>query len=620
MSSAYLGLTAGTRSQLIRFQRFLHSFYTEKFGYWPPLRGILFPKALYKSMFYDFQSLYDYLVDTESTTDISSQKPASGGICVLQNVDNFDRRHNFITLPHPLPLLPKDLLSAEKTESQNAFKQLATTCQHNKARRIQSLSTALALATNTQDETVVHSKIVQRYMHFENMCAHQASSHRGHGIPAADARKVRWLLIYGALQYLTSALRAPKEVRDADTPEYPLCCFITEEKSWNDKFMESTTTPVASPITTRIADNYFPESEVNSSIQPDCQREDYLGPGSISRRGSVELPAPLKRSLSTHNSAIRSLAAISLPRRNSRRNSLSIKSPSYHEIMIYGYGNGLNETVTGPLSPTTAHAEYISEPKQSSRCDMPDADGSQMSWPIFVVPPALRNDQPVTSEISHHTRQQTRVVHTIKLDMPDGQTSPDDPDRSDSPNSVTSQIWSDTASATSSKTSAGGGNAEYKAGTAEQNSLVGGISTNPTEFSPKSVHPSTFLPPTGFSFGFENEVPTLPSTTNAFPTGVPDDETIGTALSVPPLPLTTTTTPATTIHTPLASTPIDTPPATKDASFVSEHNAASPVAMAATNSTMHKKRSSISVFSSLSALLGGKPTTSTQKARKHTSI
>ena len=102
-SPAYLGLTDAARNHLSRFRRFLHDFYTDKFGYWPPPRGVTFPKALYKSMFYDFKSLYDYLVDSTSTADISSQKPASGGICVLQNVLNFDKRQNFCSLPHPLP-------------------------------------------------------------------------------------------------------------------------------------------------------------------------------------------------------------------------------------------------------------------------------------------------------------------------------------------------------------------------------------------------------------------------------------------------------------------------------------------------------------------------------------
>jgi hypothetical protein len=105
-STTHLGLTSGARNHLDRFRSFLHSFYVDKFGYWPPPKGTTFSKALFRSLYFDFKSLYDYLVDSESTADLASQKLASGGICVLQNVDSFDKRHRFPPLPHPLPLIP----------------------------------------------------------------------------------------------------------------------------------------------------------------------------------------------------------------------------------------------------------------------------------------------------------------------------------------------------------------------------------------------------------------------------------------------------------------------------------------------------------------------------------
>ena len=83
-SSAYFGLSDGGRAHLDKFRSFLHSFYVEKFGYWPPPQGVTFPRALYKALHHDFKNLYDFLKDEESSSDISTQKPASGGICVLQ--------------------------------------------------------------------------------------------------------------------------------------------------------------------------------------------------------------------------------------------------------------------------------------------------------------------------------------------------------------------------------------------------------------------------------------------------------------------------------------------------------------------------------------------------------
>jgi hypothetical protein len=83
-SSAYFGLSDSGRAHLDKFRSFLHSFYVEKFGYWPPPQGVTFPRALYKALHHDFKNLYDFLKDEESSSDISTQKPASGGICVLQ--------------------------------------------------------------------------------------------------------------------------------------------------------------------------------------------------------------------------------------------------------------------------------------------------------------------------------------------------------------------------------------------------------------------------------------------------------------------------------------------------------------------------------------------------------
>ncbi|KAI4929436.1 uncharacterized protein J4E92_005100 [Alternaria infectoria] len=293
LSPTHLGLTDGARSHLDRFRRFLHTFYVDKFGYWPPPRGAAFPKALYKSMYYDFQNLYDYLVDTDSTADISSQRPASGGICVLQNIATFDQRHGFKSQPHPLPLLPTytsplKRTNSQKTNSQKALRQLVLASQYNKSHVQDTMHGALAAATNVLEPSAMESNIVQAYIHFEKAHATSPSQRQGK-VSATDARKVRWLLIYGTLQYLVSALRAPKEVRDTESPEYALC-YVAEPTSTTNSVA---TTPLASPpVKAPVAiDEGLDESQSSLySIEPDCQREDYFTPQNMSRRGSMESP------------------------------------------------------------------------------------------------------------------------------------------------------------------------------------------------------------------------------------------------------------------------------------------------------------------------------------------
>jgi hypothetical protein len=158
LSPAYLGLPDGARAHLDKFRSFLHGFYVEKFGYWPPPKGSAFSKALFKSMYFDFRNLHDFLVDRDSTTDMASQKPASGGICVLQNVASFDQRHKFLPLPHPLPLLPSDVPVRRRTESQKTLKALTLGSKQGKTDRYLTARASLTSAMISQFPIVQSSR------------------------------------------------------------------------------------------------------------------------------------------------------------------------------------------------------------------------------------------------------------------------------------------------------------------------------------------------------------------------------------------------------------------------------------------------------------------------------
>ncbi|PVI00016.1 hypothetical protein DM02DRAFT_709669 [Periconia macrospinosa] len=299
VSPTHLGLTDGARAHMDRFQSFLQGFYIEKFGYWPPPKGLTFPKVMFRSMYNDFKNLYDYLVDPESSVDLSWQKPASGGICVLQNLESFDNRHKFPSLPHPLPLLPKELYSKSRIEPQRSFRTLSSGSKQNKSDRYIATHAALTAATNRENMTVTSSSIVQEYQRFERKWAQNCQEDK---VSMTDARKVRWILIYGTLQYLISALRAPKEVRDTERPKYPLCCLIVEQSPWQlgTKALISPRSVSANTQETISRGVFASENQAAESftnIQPDCHREQYFTHTNMdppSRRMSVEIPAPLK--------------------------------------------------------------------------------------------------------------------------------------------------------------------------------------------------------------------------------------------------------------------------------------------------------------------------------------
>lgn len=236
LSAAYLGLGNGARVHLDRFRSFLHSFYVGRYGYWPPAingaSNVAFSQSIFRSMYFEFRNLYEYLVDTESTTSIQDQKPADGGLCVFQNVTAFDERHKYAPLPHPLPLVPesvKGLTWHPSAASLDVRKIRAFFGGRNTKmnKRIVAM-TALSVATNFENMTVMKCPLVREYMRFEKACA----SKEEENVPLAEARKVRWILIYAILQVLVSVNRAPNEVRDTSGVSYSLCFQIIGTPLW----------------------------------------------------------------------------------------------------------------------------------------------------------------------------------------------------------------------------------------------------------------------------------------------------------------------------------------------------------------------------------------------------
>ncbi|KAL8911271.1 MAG: hypothetical protein Q9172_007697, partial [Xanthocarpia lactea] len=232
LSGAYLGLTAVARVHLDHFRSFLHSFYVAKYGYWPPTRtdssSVAFPKSTFKSMYFEFRNLYEYLVDPTSSSELQSNRPADGGICVFQNVTAFDKRRKYTSLPHPLPLLPEMPMHASRP---NTVRKLFKNSHAMKMERRAAALAALSAATNRSDIRIMECSLVREYLRFEKSWTLQE---KDESVSCSDARKVRWILIYAVLQTLISVTRAPPEVRDTEGVSYPLCCQIAGTPPWDE--------------------------------------------------------------------------------------------------------------------------------------------------------------------------------------------------------------------------------------------------------------------------------------------------------------------------------------------------------------------------------------------------
>ncbi|KAK5257574.1 hypothetical protein LTR16_000206 [Cryomyces antarcticus] len=353
LSSTYLGLTNGARAHLDRFRSFLHSYYVEKFGYWPPPQGPTFSKSLHRSMYFEFQNLYDYLVDAESTDVLQNQtKLASGGICVLQNVGAFDQRHKYISLPHPLPLVPGYDDGEIKTQSQRALLAFKLGSRQAKTERGVTARTALLAATNKVQPSVYNCPLVKSYARFEREWVVKQEEK----VSLSDARKVRWILIYGVLQSLISVTRAPKEVRDTEGPSYPLCCLVAGTPPWESGAKALITPAIPSinssedimGLSDALKAQNSPESEPPStpiSIHPDCE-QDYFSRTPF--KGGPEY-----------------VANFTFPSRRSSilKSSAPSRTPSFREILVQGYGNGLNNA----SMDLPAHDPMTSEHEEEHR-------------------------------------------------------------------------------------------------------------------------------------------------------------------------------------------------------------------------------------------------------------
>ncbi|KAI9761754.1 MAG: hypothetical protein M4579_000848 [Chaenotheca gracillima] len=385
LSGTYLGIGNHARAHLERFRSFLHSYYVGKFGYWPPQqqkgeKGAI-SKSICRSMYVEFRSLYEYLVDEESSNSMETTvKLPSGGLCVLQNVAAFDKRHKHQSLLHPLPLVPQEI--QQRGTSQRTLDARMLSRTFSRAAKVDKrLSTlaALSAATNSYDVTVMECPLVRSYMRFEKESTMKADEK----VTAADARKVRWILVYAILQTLISITRAPAEVRDTENVSYNLCCQVAGTPPWAHG---------GSVEKSMSREKSFMSREKSVASRSACSS--YLSADTLYSQGSsVSVPsltedAPSPSSVEDQIEIVPDIDYLSQQPTAIRGRVDSIKSPqprrlassaSWCEILIHGYGNGTLTTTTSsrqppvsaspsePISPVSNKTTSTSSQPYSSR-------------------------------------------------------------------------------------------------------------------------------------------------------------------------------------------------------------------------------------------------------------
>jgi hypothetical protein len=365
--SVLSGFGSGARAHLNKFRSFLHQYHVDKFGSWPLLEGSQFPSSLYASMCLDFQGLYDYLVDYDSINSMDSEKvPSCYSNSVLQSIEIFNLQHGYLPLPHPLPLLPNAVsYKKARCERLSSIFNLKSSKDHVTGGS-HSARSALCTAANARDLHVAPCSLVKAYKAFERDSAVPRD-----GLSLQDARKVRWILIYSVLQVLISATRVPKEVHHTDETKYPLCVNIHCLLPWNDRSHAKPAHSIsdcARSISKSAIDHkpvtYPGWDHLNGVVIPYVDKPLPTTPDSEIHQDTSRINSPQSfDSLANYAemvSAITAQTQTPLPIRQSSLNhptkSISSGNPgsqrkrivgkasrsSFCEIIVHGYGNGLN--------------------------------------------------------------------------------------------------------------------------------------------------------------------------------------------------------------------------------------------------------------------------------------
>jgi hypothetical protein len=377
LSGSYLGLTLTAKGHMDRFRSFLHAYHIEIHGFWPPSgfdSSFALRRSLYRSMYVEFRALYQHLVDMESTPSLRHNKSMVGGICTLQNIRAFDTRYKLETLPHPLPLLP----SSPEPSGPLGFT-LKKRRVEREARHA-ALLKSLINASN-RDSELTRSRLVRRYNQFEKETILDDFDPFNH----IEGRKVRWILIYAVFQILASVISAPKEVVDTQGLSYPLCCQRPRTMPW---VIGSKNSSLPSSAASSIKTMNGVGKGLNGRMQELRPDVDYL----TSQR-NISSASLTTASLSTaetrSTSSATSSPATTTTSRTSRppsllrflqkrkpsstdpttkstsKSSARPKNVQFNEILVYGYGNGLNEAIDD-TPKASIHPPNITPPVQQS--------------------------------------------------------------------------------------------------------------------------------------------------------------------------------------------------------------------------------------------------------------
>jgi hypothetical protein len=351
----------------------------------------------------DFEALYDLLVDDQCSKSYAMPPTAHGGICTIQLVQSFDLQHDYETLTHPLPLIPD-------TNGRNSRRKawLHGRVSLRSDRKV-TAHAALVNASNLIKPGVSQNDLVKAYKRFEEdsiMSPNKAD--KLEKVSLVDARKVRWVLIYATYQVLRHATDLAPELEEGEIHEayYSLSALTEGLPPWDTPrelghMLKRQTQYVTGPVdwTVYVDEDTHGRDDGKIEIKPDIDyfaltQRDRPQTQNGHRERRASMPARPSRSNSfsqalSRSSTFRRSIAMFVSPSSTPPQSIAPSRPTYHEIVVHGYGNGTNDVSLEMEAETDSSSDLkmddvgvVSSPSASPSPESIEASDDTLDSPL----------------------------------------------------------------------------------------------------------------------------------------------------------------------------------------------------------------------------------------------